>query len=77
MRLKAADISVDYPDLLDAGITNWQARMKKYSGSKVDIIDSNKFRFKLANIITNAQKSEYKYILHIDGYVSAYRLSSD
>ncbi len=77
MRLKAADISVDYPDLLDAGITNWQARMKKYSGSGVDIIDSNGFRFKLANMITNAQKSEYKYILHIDGYVSAYRLSSE
>ena len=26
-RLKAADISIDYPELLDAGITDWKARM--------------------------------------------------
>jgi hypothetical protein len=77
MRLKASDMSIDYPDLLDAGITDWKARMRKYSNKGIEIIDTNKFRFKLANKITNVEKSEYKYILNIDGYVSAYRLSSE
>ena len=76
-RLKAADISIDYPELLDAGITDWKARMRKYSGKGIEIINTNSFRFKLANKISNIEKSKYKYILNIDGYVSAYRLSSE
>ena len=77
MRLKASDMSIDYPDLLDAGITDWKARMRKYSGKGIEIINKDGFRFKLANKINNIEKSEYKYILNIDGYVSAYRLSSE
>jgi len=77
MRLKACDISIDYPQLLDAGITDWKARMKKYSNKGIEIIDNNSFRFKLANKINNIEKSKYKYILNIDGYVSAFRLSSE
>jgi hypothetical protein len=77
MRLKASDMSIDYPELLDAGITDWKARMRKYSGKGIEIINTNGFRFKLANKINNIEKSEYKYILNIDGYVSAYRLSSE
>jgi hypothetical protein len=77
MRLKVADMSVDYSDLLDAGITDWKARMKKYKGEPISIIDPSKFRFKLANQITNYDKSLYKYILNIDGYVSAFRLASE
>jgi hypothetical protein len=77
MRLKACDMSIDYPDLLDAGITDWKSRMRKYSGKGIEIINKDGFRFKLANKINNIEKSEYKYILNIDGYVSAYRLSSE
>lgn len=78
MRLKAADLSVDYPDLLDAGITDWKARPRKYMDRPIEIIDTQKLRFKLANKeINNIEKSNYKYILNIDGYVSAYRLSSE
>ena len=77
MRLKVADMSVDYNDILDAGITDWKARMKKYKGEPISIIDTSKFRFKLANQITNYDKSLYKYILNIDGYVSAFRLASE
>ena len=76
-RLKATDISIDYPELLDAGITDWKARMRKYSGKGIEIINTNSFRFKLSNKISNIEKSKYKYILNIDGYVSAYRLSSE
>jgi len=77
MRLKAADISIDYPNLLDAKITNWNARPKKYQDSPIEIIDFEKFRFKKGDMINNIQKSNYKFILNIDGYVSAFRLSSE
>ena len=78
MRLKAADLSIDYPDLLDASITDWKGRMKKYKDMPIDIIDPSQFRFKLASQeMNNISKSNYKYILNIDGYVSAFRLSSE
>ena len=77
IRLKAADLSVDNPDILDAGITNWNARMKKYIGMPINIIDTTKMRFGIASMINNVDKSNYKYILNIDGHVSAFRLSSE
>jgi hypothetical protein len=77
MRLKACDLSVDRPDILDAGIVDWKARMRKVKDEPMHIIDTNKLRFKLKNKINNIEKSNYKYILYIDGYVSAYRLASE
>jgi hypothetical protein len=76
-RLKAANISIDYPKILDAGITDWNARPKKYNDLPIQIIDTKEFRFKIAEKITNTEKSNYKYILNIDGHVSAFRLSSE
>jgi len=75
--LKAADLSLDYPNILDAGITKWNARLKKYEGKPMDSIDEKKFRFGIASFITDVEKSGYKYILNIDGHVSACRLSSE
>ena len=78
MRLKAADLSVDWHEILDAKITNWKARMRKYEGNPIDVIDPSKFRFKLEDkLMNNVEKSNYKYILNIDGYVSAFRLGSE
>ena len=77
MRLKAADLSIDNPDILDAGITKWNGRLKKYEGKPMDSIDEKKFRFGIASFITDVEKSGYKYILNIDGHVSACRLSSE
>jgi hypothetical protein len=78
MRLKAADLSMQYPDILDAAITDWNARPKKYMNKPIEIINTSKFNFKLADKkITNIEKSNYKYILNIDGFVSAFRLSSE
>lgn len=77
MRLKASDISIDHPDILDVGITDWNARQKKYKDRPIEVIDSSIFRFKLANKIDNIEKSNYKYFLNIDGHVSAFRLSSE
>jgi len=77
MRLKACDLSVNRQDILDAGIVDWKARMRKVKNEPINIIDTNKLRFKLSNKINNVEKSNYKYILYIDGYVSAYRLASE
>jgi len=77
IRLKAAYLSTQYPNILDAAITDWNARPKKYTDRPIEIIDTSKLNFKLGNKITNIEKSNYKYILYMDGYVSAFRLSSE
>lgn len=77
LRLKAADIAVDHPDILDIGINDWKARPRKVKNEPIHIIDPSKFRFGLKQSINNIEKSNYKFILHIDGYVSAFRLASE
>ena len=65
-----------YPPYLDAGITKWNLRPKKLMGSEyLQIIDINNMPFGLVEKLTPFQQSEYKYIIHIDGHVSAFRLS--
>jgi hypothetical protein len=49
--------------------------MRKYKNKPIDVIHPNTFRFPLKNKINNTEKSHYKYILNIDGHVSAFRLS--
>lgn len=77
MRLKAANISLSHPNILDAGITDWKQRMKKFTNQPINIINPSDFKFKLANKIDDTYKSNCKFILNIDGYVSAFRLSSE
>ena len=77
MRLKAAQLSLENPDILDAGITDWKARDKKYIGNPIQIINPKNFKFDLVKSLNRYEQSQFKYILHIDGYVSAFRLSSE
>ena len=77
MRLKAAEIGKNYPEIFDIGITDWNARPKKSKNKPVDIIDSRNFSFSLKEKIVDEEKFKYKYILHIDGHVSAYRLGGE
>ena len=61
---------------LDAGITKWNLRPKKLMGEEyLKITDINSIPFKLVNKLNPYEQSEYKYIIHIDGHVSAFRLS--
>lgn len=63
-------------NLIDAGITKWNLRVRKISGEKyLKTIDINTLPFTLVESLTPQQQSQYKYIIHIDGHVSAYRLS--
>jgi len=62
--------------LLDAGITKWKNRPRKLQGVKeLMTIDIKSLPFGLIKPLTPVEQSRYKYIIHIKGYVSAYRLS--
>ncbi len=73
MRLKAAALSEAHPDLLDAGITTWTVQAKIHRTGRLGYIDRKKYK-KVARPIPFVDQSQFKYILHIDGNVAAYRL---
>jgi hypothetical protein len=62
--------------LLDAGITKWNLRPRKHISSEfLQVIDKTKLPFGLVAPLSPDQQSRYKYIVHVDGHVSAFRLS--
>jgi hypothetical protein len=82
-RLKIAQMSamkcVDEDDgelLLDAGITEWNARPRKIKGeSYLKTFDIDKLGINLVKKLLPEEQANYKYIVNIDGHVSAFRLS--
>lgn len=77
-RLKVAYLSSiqSGPKLIDAGITKWKNRPRKLQGIReLQTINISKLGFGLVRPLTPKEQSRYKYIIHIKGYVSAYRLS--
>lgn len=80
-RLKLAYLSFTQPvsegtPYLDAGITNWNLRPRKLEGNPyLTTIDPKSLPFGLVKELTPEQQSEYKYIINVDGHVSAFRLS--
>lgn len=82
-RLKAAYLSVlgtrDPEDgllLLDAGITSWNVRPRKlYNVSYLQTIEVRDLPFQLVERMSPGEQCKYKYVLHIQGHVAAYRLS--
>jgi hypothetical protein len=84
VRLKLAYLSAHTPPdkdgpLLDAGISKWQTRPRKLKNEKylqtINIPEMNKLGIHLASFVSPLQQSEYKYLVHVDGHVSAFRLS--
>ena len=85
VRLKLSYISATTPPdaqgilLIDAGISKWQLRPRKLAGQKylqtIDIPEMNKQGIHLASFLTPLQQCGYKYLVHVDGHVSAFRLS--
>lgn len=73
-RLKLAKLGAQHPQILDVGITNWNMRIRKNKGSEYlqipDIGD-----LKLVDKLTPEQQSNYKFLINVDGHVSAFRLS--
>jgi hypothetical protein len=80
-RLKLAELSShkekgDGILYLDAGITNWNLRPRKLQGQKyLQTIDIKSMPFSLVPKLTPVEQSNYKYIINVDGHVSAFRLS--
>jgi hypothetical protein len=74
-RLKAAWLSKKFPKLLDAGITAAKQKLKIDEKDRVGYIDLSSLQIELSNFIPFEKQSQYKYILHLDGNVAAYRLS--
>ena len=69
---------------LNAGITKWQTRCRKLQGEEyLETFDIDKLpdcfkefnKLKTTNKLTPEEQSNYKYIVNIDGNVSAFRLS--
>lgn len=61
---------------IDAGITKWNSRPKKLMNhSKLQVIDVNSLPFGLSKYMTYEEQCKHKFIIHIDGHVSAFRLS--
>jgi hypothetical protein len=84
IRLNLAYISANTPPdsnglLIDAGISKWQTRPRKLKNEKylktINVPDMNKLGIKLASFVSPLQQSGYKYIINVDGHVSAFRLS--
>lgn len=81
-RLRVADIShkaetdengIPY---LDAGITKWNIRTRKLQyETYLQTIEKDSFPFGLVQFKSPSEQSHYKYIIHIQGHVSAFRLS--
>ncbi len=77
-RLKLVYLSLqeDNNKYIDAGITRWNTRPKKLFGKKyLQTLEIDKLPFTLSNKLNPKEQSAYKYIIHVDGHVSAFRLS--
>lgn len=81
-RLRVSHISLTAePDengnpYIDAGITKWNVRPRKLQNEQyLKTIDKESFDFGLVPFKTPAEQARHKYIIHIQGHVSAFRLS--
>ena len=73
-RIKASYLSEKYPEYLDAGITSFNRKLKKNLNMPLQVINTD---IKKANFMTLEEKATYKYILNLEGHVSAFRLGHE
>lgn len=76
-RIKACDLSLKYPTLLDAGLTSLNRKIKKHLNKPITLVDTRELKKYEKPFINTEYKSTFKYILTIDGHVSAFRLSHE
>ena len=77
-RIKLAKLSYELNDknTLDAGLVSWNYRDKLWNKT-MTIINPKKLGFPLVNKVSPQEQQYYKYLIHIDGHVSAYRLTRE
>jgi hypothetical protein len=76
-RIKAAKLSAKYPEYLDAGITSFNRKLKKNLGKPLELVDPRVQGLEKASFMNLETKASYKYILNLDGHVSAFRLAHE
>jgi len=86
-RLKVSYLSVLNPDKINAGIVKWNTRPRKQKNIPyLDTIElkgqRNQKYMEYKNVVISqvdrmspTEQSTYKYLIHVDGHVSAFRLS--
>jgi len=74
IRIFATHLSQQYPDLIDAGITAKNRKIKKKLGEPLQV---SNFKITEAKKMTLKEKATFKYILNLDGHVSAFRLGHE
>ena len=76
VRLKLIDISKNNIDLIDAQLTglNIKPKIDPITGY-IDVIDRKKY--KKGNYMTPEEQAQYKFIIHVQGHVAAFRLSKE
>jgi len=80
IRIKLAKLSYDLrknkDKYLDAGITNWNVRPKKiFEEEYLKTVEYKTLPFGLVDKLSPEQQSNHKYIINVEGNVSAFRLS--
>lgn len=73
IRIKAANLSKEYPEYIDAGITSLNRKIKKNIGKPLSVIDPQVIKNR-TGFMKLDEKKKYKYILNLEGHVSAFRL---
>lgn len=74
-RLHISRLSVENQDILDAGITKWNLRPRKNINSEYLKTIKLQYEPPMVEKLTPYEQSKFKYIINIDGHVSAFRLS--
>ena len=64
-------------DLLDAGLVGKNLRDKKFTGKPMDFFRYRDYGLQFAKRLPMNEQSNFKYIVHVDGHVSAYRLGKE
>lgn len=79
LRLRISSISYLWKkrgiDILDAGITKWTERIRKYMHEDVDFIDPKKYSILKKQFMKMDDQAKYKYYVNIEGNGTAYRLA--
>ena len=77
-RIKLASMSykLNNKNLLDAGLISWNRRDKVWN-KNMTLINPKKLGFPLVDKVSPQEQQKYKYLIHVDGHVSAYRLTRE
>lgn len=74
-RLKKESKNIE-SKILDAGITKWNIRPRKYQGEPyLQTIDKKALSHLSAPFLKPIEQAGFKYIINVDGHVTAFRLS--